>query len=95
MKYKEIRYSGHAIQRMFERGIITDDIERVIHLWNIIAEYHDDNPYPSYLLLGLIGQNPLHVVAGIDEAKEICYIITVYQPDPELWDDDFTRRRKP
>ncbi|MBP7737518.1 MAG: DUF4258 domain-containing protein [Spirochaetes bacterium] len=94
MNFKEIKYSGHAIQRMFERGVQTSDVENAVRSWNVITSYNDDEPYPSYLLLGFIGPKPLHVVAGIDEKNDICYIITVYPPDPELWTDGFTRRKQ-
>ncbi|HOT46593.1 MAG TPA: DUF4258 domain-containing protein [Spirochaetota bacterium] len=77
---------------MFERGINTHDVENVIQSWHVISEYPDDIPYPSYLLLGYKGPDPLHIVVGIDKENETCYIITVYKPDPELWVDGFSRR---
>ena len=52
-----------------------------------IKEYPDDKPYPSRLILGWKEGKPLHVVA----AETI--IITVYQPDPTLWNADFRSKK--
>jgi hypothetical protein len=51
-------------------------------------------PYPSALLLGTVDGRVLHVVVGHDAGTERCYVVTVYEPDPEKWERDF-RRRKP
>jgi hypothetical protein len=41
----------------------------------------------------LIGEQPLHVVIGVEASTRICYIVTVYRPDPSLWDSAFRIRR--
>ena len=60
----------------------------------IIAEYPDDQPFPSYLLLYFEQGKPLHVVVGKDERDGACYVVTAYEPDIKLWNDDFRTRRK-
>jgi hypothetical protein len=92
MECKEIVFSGHAIQRMFERGLNENHICQVIIDGEQIAEYPDDKPFPSVLLLGCATDRALHVVLGVDIESQICYVITVYIPDPKLWDLDFRRR---
>jgi hypothetical protein len=59
----------------------------------VIAEYPDDDPYPSFLMLATVRGRPLHVVVGVDESSQDCYIITVYGPDPDRWEEDFRIRR--
>lgn len=86
-------FSGHAVQRMFERGIGRDDVLAVIAHGETIAEYADDKPYPSRLLLGSVGTKPLHVVLACDEAAGICIIVTVYEPAREHWSGDFRTRK--
>jgi len=54
-------YREHAIQRMFERDILEVDVEETIKNGEIIEEYFDDKPYPSFLALKLYDK-PLHVV---------------------------------
>jgi hypothetical protein len=60
----------------------------------VIADYPEDTPYPSVLILAIVARRPLHVVTARDGSTGHCYVITVYVPDPALWVSDF-RTRKP
>ncbi|MBN2402724.1 MAG: DUF4258 domain-containing protein [Spirochaetes bacterium] len=90
----EIKFSIHAVQRMFERGIDESDIIKILEHSVTIEDYPDDLPLASMLLLGSITENPVHVVVAIDKEKMIIYIITVYKPDLNIWNDDFKTRRQ-
>ena len=90
----KITYRVHAVRRMFERRITDADVANVLVEGEKIAPYPDDQPYPSRLLLGWRGTRPLHVVAADNAANDEEVVVTVYEPDPKLWDDEF-RRRKP
>lgn len=79
---------------MFERDISTDDVSSVLREGRTIQEYPDDTPYPSKLILGFIDQTPLHVVASYDTIERGIIIITVYEPDRDLWDNEFKARLK-
>lgn len=94
MECKEVKFSGHAIQRMFERKLDKQAVIEVIRSGEIIAEYPNDVPYPSYLILGFVDGKPLHVVVGFNKHNKFCYIITTYVPDRKQWQDDFKTRRK-
>jgi hypothetical protein len=65
----------------------------VIRLGEVIAEYLDDDPFPSSLLLGFVENRPLHVVVAMELSSKNCYVITAYDPDPHLWEEDFKTRR--
>ena len=93
MDCKRVVFSGHAIQRMFERGIRRDDVLAVIARGETIAEYADDKPYPSRLLLGSVRDKPLHVVLALDEAANVCIVVTVCEPTLEQWSGDFRTRK--
>jgi len=93
MECKEIVFSNHAVQRMFERGIRPSDVRTVITSGEVIAEYQDDRPYPSYVILSFIKDRPIHVVVAVEPDTRECYVVTVYPPDPELWNSDFRTRR--
>lgn len=93
MDCKRVVFSGHAIQRMFERGISRDDVLAVIAHSEVIAEYADDKPYPSRLLLGSVGARPLHVVLASDDAAALCIVVTVYEPALEHWSGNFRTRK--
>jgi len=87
-------YREHAIQRMFERDIFEEDIENVIKNGEIIEEYPDDEPYPSYLALKYFDNKPLHVVFAINKEANETIVITAYYPDKEKWSSDFKKRIK-
>lgn len=84
----------HALRRMFEREITMKDIRNVLLHEHRIEHYPDDTPYPSSLWLGWDKQErPLHVVVADNDAENQKIIITVYHPDPALWQSDWTTRR--
>ena len=49
------------------------------------------NPYPSTLVLGWVGDRPVHVVAASAPAEKI--VITVYEPDLARWEPGFKKRK--
>ena len=61
---EKLLISGHGFQRMFERYITVTDVESILNDGEIIKEYLDDKPYPSYLLLGIIKNKPVHIVVA-------------------------------
>jgi hypothetical protein len=63
---------------------------------SIVEEYPDDRPYPSVLVLGRTSQGrPVHVVCAYAPEDDQLIVITVYEPDPDRWDEEFRQRRKP
>jgi hypothetical protein len=65
-------------------------------LWNcdLLKEYPGDRPFPSYLIFGRTNSwRPLHIVCAPLAKDRILVIVTVYQPNPELW-IDFTMRKQ-
>ena len=87
-----LTFRNHALKRMFERNIEIEDVKRVIKTGEIIADYPEDQPYPSYLILGWKNSQPLHIVYANNENGDVI-IITAYYPDPFIWNDDFTRKK--
>lgn len=94
MNCATLHYSRHAFERMFERAITPDVIREVVAIGEIIANYPEDRPYPSALILGFDQTRPIHVVAARNATTGECYVVTVYAPDPALWDETFRQRRK-
>ena len=94
MPCQALIYSRHAFERMFQRGIPPEAVEHLIHQGEVIAEYPDDRPYPSALILGFFADTPVHAVVARDEATGDCQVITVYCPDPMLWDATFKKRKQ-
>jgi len=63
-------------------------------LGEIIIDYPNDKPFPSCLILGFASMRPLHLVIAINEEENKCVVITAYQPDPNLWDEEFKSKIK-
>ncbi|MBI3797083.1 MAG: DUF4258 domain-containing protein [Deltaproteobacteria bacterium] len=77
-----------------EFGPITDqEVYEAICTGEVIETYPDDTPYPSILILGTTtAGRPLHTVCAYDSEHDQAVVVTVYQPDPDRWED--RRRRK-
>lgn len=93
MKCKKVIFSGHAVQRMFDRSIDKNDILEGLKVSEVIATYSDDTPLPSFLVLVYEISKPMHIVVAVDQSSETCYIVTVYIPDLVLWNEDMKTRR--
>ena len=93
MDCNNIQFSQHAFRRMFERAFTPHEVREAITTGEEIADYPDDKPYPSCLVLAFVGTRAIHVVVARDPVTGVCRVVTVYQPDPALWNTDFRTRR--
>ena len=93
---ERVLYSGHARREMREEefGAITDqELYEAICTSEEIETYPDDTPYPSVLIFGTTNAGrALPTVCAYDGDGDQVVIVTVYQPNPDRWDD--YRRRK-
>jgi len=88
-----IIFRVHAMQRMFERDISVGDVHHIISDGEVIEDYPDDTPYPSCLLLGWCEGRPIHVVVAHNTEDDSLIVVTVYEPDPDQWDANLSRRK--
>lgn len=79
---------------MIDRNIHTDDVLDTITHGELLKAYTDDKPYPSFLLLKFVNNRPLHVVMAYNKVDENCIIVTCYEPDAALWDEEFRNKMK-
>lgn len=93
MDFSSIDFRLHAVQRMYERGITIVDVKEVVKNGKVIEQYLDDKPFPSYLISGFTNGKSLHVVVAIDNKAKKAIIITVYEPDPKLWQGGFEKKK--
>lgn len=90
---RKLIFRLHALSRMAQRGFEPDDVRYVIDNGTIIEQYSEDFPYPSCLVMSLVDGRPVHVVAALNDDDHETIIVTVYEPDPRIWDNGFTRRK--
>ena len=88
-----ISFSGHALQKMFARNINEEMITEVINFGEVIRSYVDDKPYPSFLILGIVHQQPLHLVLAKNAESDNCIVVTAYFPDEKIWNSDFKTKK--
>lgn len=89
---KPLRFTAHAFERFFERGLSPKECETAFLNSKVIESYPEDKPFQSELRLGYAESKPIHVVVA--ETPDAIHVITAYVPDPTLWSPDFTVRRK-
>ena len=90
-----VQWTFHARTRAAERGFEAAGIDVVLVSGEVIEEYPNDKPFPGALLLGRVTGRPVHVVAAVDRTGRMSYVITVYEPSRQHFEDDFRTRRKP
>jgi len=93
MDCKTLHFSRHAFERMFQRGINPETAAQIVKKAEIIIEYPEDQPFPSALLLGYHGKQAVHAVVAREPITGNCHLVTIYWPDPAIWDESFKKRR--
>ena len=91
---RRLTFRLHAVQRMFERGVTGAAVREVLEHGEVIEDYPQDQPFPSCLMLGRVGNRPLHVVTADNVPDDETIVITVYEPDLLRWEADFKQRRR-
>jgi hypothetical protein len=93
---EKVYYTRHAKLEMEkeEFGKIFDqEVFEAVSNGEVIEEYPEDKPYPSVLIYGKANSNrPLHLVCAYNDADDLIIVVTVYEPDPNLW-IDFKERK--
>jgi hypothetical protein len=85
-------FSRHAVDQTLKRRISLSEIRQAIANAEVIEEYPNDKYGPSCLLIGFTAHNrPLHVQCSYP-SRPILKIITVYEPNPALWDEFRVRK---
>jgi hypothetical protein len=62
MDCARVIFSQHAFTRMFARSISPEWVTRSTKFGEVIADYPDDQPFPSCLLLYIEKEKALHVI---------------------------------
>src|ERR1700690_3212244 len=82
----------HAVDQSLKRQISVQEVREAVAVGQIIEDYPGDKYGPSCLLLGFTQKlRPLHIQCS-DPSRPLVKVITVYEPDPDLWIDFKTRK---
>ncbi|WP_017314513.1 DUF4258 domain-containing protein [Mastigocladopsis repens] len=90
---EEFEFSKHAVDQSILRQIRVREIKEAIANGQVIDDYPKDKYGPSCLICGLTeAERPVHIQCSYP-TRALIKIITIYEPDPKQWNDDFTNRR--
>jgi hypothetical protein len=91
----DVRISEHGYDELAEDRLTAREVLSGIPDAVVIEEYLDYPKGPCVLFLQKDkGGAPIHVVWGIPRGHEKpVVLVTAYRPDPERWDQSYTRRR--
>ncbi len=88
----QFEFSQHAVDLAIIRRISVREVREAIVGGQVIEDYPDDKYGPSCLVLGFTTPGrPLHIVCSYP-SRPLLKIITLYEPDPELWIEYRVRR---
>lgn len=88
----DFEYSQHAVDQVTSRRIAVHELREAIVNGEVIEDYPNDKYGPSCLVLGFTtAGRPIHIQCS-HPSRPLIKIITVYQPDPDEWDNFKLRR---
>ena len=93
---RKILWSRHGITELVNEGWSRELIEEGLQNGEVIEDYPTlHRPLPDCLVLGWLETGePFHAVIAIDEGKDRLFVVTVYKPSPEEWEDDWRTRKE-
>lgn len=91
---EQFEFSKHAVDQSILRQIRVPEIREAIENGQVIEDYPQDKYGPSCLIFGSTqAQRPIHIQSSYP-SRSLVKIITVYKPNPQRWNNDFTQRRR-
>lgn len=92
----KVVWSRHAVTELVTDDLTRHQVERALQECELIEDYPAlHRPLPDCLVLGwLTPDEPLHAVVAIDLERGRIFMVTVYRPSEEEWEDDWRTRKK-
>lgn len=92
---EKILWSFHAVKKLRIEGLRKLQVEDALKDCILVEDYPIvGRPLPDCLVLGFINEDPIHVVVALDEDFDRIFVITVYRPSVERWEDGWRKRKK-
>ena len=90
---RQYEFSKHAVDQSIVRNISVAEIqEALLGPTELIEDYPDDKYGPSCLILGQTRAGRFLHVQCSHPNRPVVKIVTLYEPDPQLWRDLRIRR---
>jgi hypothetical protein len=92
IEQNDFELSKHAVDQSIIRGIRIAEIKEAIAQGKVIEDYPNDKYGASCLITGFTAANrPLHIQCSYP-SRPLIKIITIYQPNRDRWNKNFTQR---
>ncbi len=98
----DVRISEHGYDALADDALADDELtvdELLAGVGSaVIVEEYPEYPKGAAVLVlqRTVGGSPVHAVWGMPRGyNKPVVLVTVYKPDPTLWDETFTRRLSP
>jgi hypothetical protein len=88
----QFEFSKHAVDQSIIRRISVKEIQELFDDAEVIEDYPEDKYGPSCLILGKTSDGRLLHIQCSYPSRPLVKIITLYEPDPDLWIDFKIRR---
>jgi len=93
----DVRISEHGYDALADDGLAVDELLLGAGSAVVVEEYPDYPKGAAVLVLQRdVDGSPVHAVWGVPRGyNRPAVLVTAYRPDPNLWDETFTRRLRP
>ena len=91
----KIKWTAHALGKLASVPVTVRDIEISLCNAQVIEDYPHAHRYlPDCLVLTFVTlQQPLHCVVALNEPHDYILVVTVYEPTPKEWNNDWRTRK--
>lgn len=93
---ERILWGRHGITELVNEDWSRGLVEEALQSSEVIEDYPTlHRPLPDCLVLGRLATGELfHAVIAIDEINDRMFVVTVYKPSLEEWENDWRTRKK-
>ncbi len=89
---EQFEFSQHAVDQSIVRRICVQELREVVSVGEVIEVYPEDKYGPSCLIFGSTAAGRVLHIQCSYPSRSLIKIVTLYEPDPELWIDFKIRR---
>jgi hypothetical protein len=90
----KVLWSRHAVSKLVVEGLDRAHVETALQTCKVIEDYPvGGRPLPDCLVLGFWQEKPVHAVVAVDGDRDRIFVVTVYMPSLERWEDDWQTRK--